>query len=214
MKKSLLAVTLLISLTVLPSQGQFTFNVSPGLNLNSANLGYKLDKVVPFIGFQYFSIGFNLTQTGTEWNSGINGPEAFTEEMKVNGSLMIPTLGIKYFLKEKNKMKAYLIASLAKPIVSGKMEFDGEPEEEFSDQIKKASLWGGEAGFGMEYFFDENFSIGGEFGIRCLTGKYFDEYTDDYYNPNTGNYVDADFTQEVKITMNPTYTRVSLNFYF
>lgn len=214
MKKLLLAVTLFISLAVLPSMGQFTFSVSPGLNLNSANLGYKLDKIVPFVGFQYFSIGFNLTQSGTEWNYGINGPEAFTDETKIDGNLVIPTLGVKYFLKEKNKMKAYLVASIAKPLISVKAEFNGEPEEEFIDQLKKTSLWGGEAGFGMEYFFDENFSIGGEFGIRYLTGKYFDEYTDDYYNPDLGTYVEADFTREVKISMNPTYTRVSLNFYF
>jgi hypothetical protein len=214
MKKSILFGVLLATVTVGPVLGQLTFNVSPGLNLNSANLGYKVGKVVPFIGFQYLSIGFNLTETGTEWNSGINGPETFTEEVKFDGALMIPTLGVKYFIKEKNKMKAYVVASVAKPMVSGKMEFDSEPEEEFSEQLQKVSLWGGEAGFGMEYFFDENFSIGGEFGVRCLTGKYSDEYTGDYYNPNTGLYVDADFTEEVNITMNPTYTRIALNFYF
>ena len=29
-------------------------------------------------------------------------------------------------------------------------------------------MWGGEFGFGIEYFFDENFSLGGEFGLRYI----------------------------------------------
>ena len=47
-------------------------------------------------------------------------------------------------------------------------------------------MWGGELGFGMEYFFDENFSLGGEFGLRYLHLRYKDSYNDEIYNPNTG----------------------------
>ena len=33
---------------------QFTFSVSPGLGLNTAQVGYKVNpKIVPFFGFQY-----------------------------------------------------------------------------------------------------------------------------------------------------------------
>lgn len=84
--------------------------------------------------------------------------------------------------------------------MSGKLEYDGEEEEEISDAIKNINVFGAEAGFGVEYFFDDNFSIGGEYGIRFFSGKY--ETVDEFDN----------FT--LKMNINPTYTKLALNFYF
>jgi len=197
------------------SYSQISFGVSPGLGLNSAYLGYKLNtKIVPFVGLQYISGKMNQSQSGQEFDYDINQVVSYTDDFSVSGRLIVPNIGVKYFLKSETKVRAYLSLTLSKPMISGKLSFDGEEEPEFSESIKSVSIWGGELGFGAEYFFDENFSIGGEFGIRHLTGSFEDTYDSDFYNPNTGNYQATEITQSFKLGLTPTFTRVSLNFYF
>ena len=76
--------------------------------------------------------------------------------MSVN--LVVPNIGAKYFIAQQNKVQAYLSLNISKPILSGKMKEDNVTSE-FGENIKKVKLWGGELGFGMEYFFDENFMV-------------------------------------------------------
>jgi hypothetical protein len=212
MKKNLILIAALAMLVTAPAFSQFTFTAAPGLNLNSASFGYKFGKVVPFIGIQYMGANVNITLTGTEW--GTSAPEEFTDEIKVKGSIFMPTIGVKYFAVEKNKVKGYVIGSFSKPMLNAKMTINGEENDNITDALDKISLWGATAGVGAEYFFDDNFSVGGEFGIQIIAGKYLDEYVDTYWNPNTSSYVDADFSDEVKVNLMPTYSKISLNFYF
>lgn len=186
--KFLSAFTFLL-IMALSSNGksQMVFGVSPGLGLNSAYVGYKInDKLVPYFGLQYLGVKYNYED------------EDFQDDF--SGSLIIPSLGLKLFLSPNNQLQPYLNVSVSKPLVAGKLEYDGEEDEEFADAVQSINLFGGEAGFGVEYFFDDNFSIGGEYGIRFFSGKYessdqFDDYA-------------------VKLNVNPTYTKLALNFYF
>jgi hypothetical protein len=35
-----------------------------------------------------------------------------------------------------------------------------------------------------------------------------------YYNPETGNYQDTEITNDILMCLRPTYTKISLNYYF
>jgi len=208
---------LLIVIVVLTIKGfsQFTFGVSPGIALNSAYFGYKLNsKVVPYISFQYINGKFNYEESGERMNYNTAQMEPYSETEEFSGSLYIPSLGAKYFFKQKNKIQAYLNLNISKPIISGRVKYDGEVDEELKKEIKSLSLWGGEFGFGMEYLFDENFSLGGEFGLRYFYLKYNESYTREYYNPSTGNNEQAEINEDYKFNLSPTYSRIFLNFYF
>ncbi len=193
---------------------QFSFGVGTGLNINNAYFGYKFGKIVPFVGIQVFSASGKFIETGTEWDYDEGLAVEFTDELKVSGSIIMPEFGVKYFAIERNKLKGYVIAGIAKPLLNAKVTFNGEEEEEIQESLDKVSLFGGFAGVGTEYFIDDNFSIGGEFGIQLMTGKYYDEYSDEYYDPSTSTYVEADFTNDFNLKASPTYAKISLNFYF
>jgi hypothetical protein len=209
MKKAFLffAVCLLFGLK---GYSQFSFGVAPGLSTNSAYFGFKIGKVVPYVGFQYANARFKLEQTGMEWDGANVVP--FSDEMKISANLYVPNVGIKFFAIEQNKLKAYFNLSVAKPIIRAKVEDNGTEIEEVNDVLKEVKLLGGELGFGIEYFFDNNFSVGGEFGLRYMGGKYSDSYQEDVYNGV--DYQPEDFEDTFKLGIMPTYSKISFNFYF
>ncbi len=202
------------------SFGQFTFGVSPGLKLNSSYFGYNINsKIVPYIGFQFFNAKYNFTETGERYDYNIYAVVSYTDNIEISGNIFVPNLGVKYFAIQQNNLKAYFTANFSKPIISGKIELGDSPsdndfEDEFVKQIKAVSIWGGEFGFGCEYFFDKNFSVGGEFGFRNLKFKYNDTYNSTFYNPDTGTDQNTTITDNIKINLSPTYSKITLNFYF
>ena len=216
MKTKILLLVLFTALVLInKSYGQFSFGVSPGIGLNSAYFGYKINnKIVPYIGFQYLNAKFKYEESGEKYDWDLNQVVSYSEKNVFSGSLYIPNIGVKYFIKQQNKIKAYLSLNISKPLLSGNLKYDGEEDEDFKESIKNISMWGGEFGFGVEYFFDENFSIGGEFGLRYLHLKYNDTYESDLYNPNTGNYQDTEIENDYRFNMSPTFSRISLNYYF
>ncbi|MEA3446117.1 MAG: hypothetical protein U9R19_15465 [Bacteroidota bacterium] len=83
--------------------GQFTFSVSPGLNLNSASFGFKIsDKIVPYFGLQLINAKVNIEEDWEEldyWSIQVN---SYSDEITVSGSIIIPNIGVKYFFAEKS----------------------------------------------------------------------------------------------------------------
>lgn len=198
----------------LKSYSQFAFGVAPGLSTNSAYFGFKAGKVVPYVGFQYAGVAINFEESGEMWDDDEYDIIPYSDDIKIKGSLMVPNIGVKVFAVEKNNLKAYFNLSVAKPFLNAKFEVDGEEIDEVSETVKDIKLFGGEFGFGVEYFFDDNFSVGGEFGLRYLHAKYSNSYEDEVYDYNTGTYEDVTIENTVKAGMNPTYSKISLNFYF
>jgi hypothetical protein len=201
-----------------PVFGQFYFSASPGLNLNGASFGYKVGKIVPYVGFQMMNAKFTLETNEFDWTTpGTLDEHNMKTEVKAN--LFIPTIGAKYFIIENNKLKAFVGLGLTKPIIKAKMDFtyDGDAvnedfKEEVEDAVDNVKMFGGELGFGVEYFFDDNFSVGGEFGLRYLKTKYTQDTQGSEWNGN--DYEDVTNKTEVNLNLMPTYTKISLNFYF
>ena len=205
MKKLIL---LLLFVTVLGFKGfsQFAFGVSPGLNASNAYFGWKAGAVVPYVSLMYANVGFKMDYSdhyfdGLDW-------QTVTHDMKIGGHLIMPTIGVKVFVVQKNKLNGYFNLAVTKPFLRAKAESDGVEEEEVSQMLKDIKLIGGNFGFGVEYFFDDNFSVGGEYGIQALMGKYEDVY--DYVN----NGEPAQEKTTYKPRLAPTYAKISLNFYF
>lgn len=201
-----------------PVFGQFYFNVSPGLNLNTASFGYKAGNFVPYAGLQMMNLKFNLNENDFDYDT----PGTLYEierEVTMKGGIYMPTLGAKYFVIQNNKLKAFVGLALTKPILKAKLELteDGQTiDEEFTDEFKKTvdniKIFGGEVGFGVEYFFDQNFSVGGEFGLRYMNVNFKQEREDEEYNGV--DYENVIRKTDVTLNIIPTYTKVSLNFYF
>lgn len=215
MKPKLLLLALAI-LTIIPeSKGQFTFGISPGLRLNSTSFGYRIkDKVVPFIGFQYIHANASYEESGERYDYDIDQIVSYSELEELSGGLYIPNIGVKYFPIQRDKLQAYFSLCISKPILSAKAFYDGEEDEQLMEDIESLSLWGGEFGFGVEYFFDENFSIGGEFGLRYLSLKYAESSERNIYNPDGEEPYATEIKRNLSYNMNPSYSRISLNFYF
>ncbi|MDB4160952.1 hypothetical protein N9772_01125 [Bacteroidia bacterium] len=194
---------------------QFTFSVSPGLGLNTAQVGYKVNpKIVPFFGFQYATGSLTQIDSYEEYDRDRGTIVQVKDEVKGNGGIFLPNLGVKYFLLQKEKVSTYALTSFSLPIITGKVtDSDGEVIR-LSDELDKFGVWGAELGFGAEYFFDKNFSLGGEFGVRYISAKAEQSFDDSVFNPNTGSNIPSESTTSFAAALNPTYSKISLNFYF
>lgn len=217
MKTRLLLLIFLLIAFAPECFSQFSFGVCPGIGFNSAHFGYRFnDKFVPYIGFQYLGGKFKTEESGQEYDYDLSRVVTYLDKAEISAGLYLPAIGMKYFVKQQNKLNAYLAFALTKPFVSGKMKVGKEEEDEIKDIIKNLnkSMWGYEIGMGVEYFVDENFSIGGEFGLRHMHVGYSDSYEDEFYNPDTGDYMSTTIENKIKLNGSPTYSRISLNYYF
>lgn len=199
MKKRITLLVVLITI-VTKSFGQVTFSASPGTSLNSASFGYKInDKIIPHIGIQYLYGSFSLK---TDKNTSD----------KVSAHVFMPTIGVKYFALQKNKIKGYLDLDITKPFIGGKISGtdSSDANQDYKKVLDNIHMWGGQVGFGVEYFFDKNFSIGGEYGFRYFHLKYKDDN-----NSNSNNESDDDESvSNYGFIISPTYSKISLNYYF
>ena len=215
MRYKLIITSLFLIIGCSLSYGQFSFGVSPGIGFNSAYLGYKIDnKFVPYIGFQYLYGKFKYEEKGYIYDSYMHQIIPYSETTDFSGNLYIPNIGLKYFVKQQNQLQAYFSLNIAKPLISGKLKYDRQADEEFNKYMKAICMWGGEFGFGIEYFLDENFSFGGEFGLRFLHLKYEETHNREIYNPNLSTYQTVKIEENLLIKTSPTFSKVSLNFYF
>lgn len=207
---------LAIGLLTFSSFGQLSFGVSPGLNLNSAYVGYNFGKIQPYLGFQHLGASLSYEEAGKQYDANGN-IEDYTSTIEYSVGLYMPTLGLKYYVIENESLKGYLNGNFTTVIASGKFTEDEEVNEYLTETFRGSSLWGSELGFGMEYFFNKQFSIGGEFGLRILRGKNTETYDNNgvlVIDPSTGNMVPSQITNTFKGTFSPTYTKIGLNFYF
>lgn len=197
------------------SHAQFSFSASPGLSFNSASVGYKINnKILPFAGIQYFNINMKSEQSGKRFDPQMTQIIAYSEKDVFSLNLLVPNIGVKCYVMEKNKLRSSVVLNIAKPMISGKQKNNGETDNDFKKEIKAMKMWAGEIGFGTEYFFDDNFSVGGEFGLRNFFYRSKTEEDETIYNPYTNSYEIAEEKRDTKIMANPTYTRIALNFYF
>lgn len=193
---------------------QFTFGVSPGIALRSAYFGFKVkDNFVPSFGLQILNGKYKYESIIKEWDYDQDKVVDIVWEDEFSGTLFVLNFSVKYFIKEVNNIKPYFSINICKPLFSAKAIYDGEEDKDLKDDLNAIKVWGGEIGFGTEYFFSDNFSLGGEFGLRYFYLKSKITYDDQYYNPNLG-YVDYKRESNSTYIFRPTYSSLLLNYYF
>ena len=178
---------LLVAGTILTglSYGQAVFSVKPGLNLSGFSVGYKSGKIIPNIGMQYYGgVMEDYDDTGTL-------------DSKTSIRLLLPSIGSKVLVLDNEELTGYVSGSLMLPILTGKSIVNGTEDPDFKKTLKETKFWGFEIGYGMEYAFAKQFSIGGEMGFRGA--KYKNE-------SSITNWT-------TKARLNMTYTTISLNYY-
>jgi hypothetical protein len=141
MKKGLI-ISLILLTTCMPSvYGQFSFGVSPGIGLNGAYFGYKINnKLVPSIGFQHLNANFKYEESGRRYSLFMDRLVNYSESNEFSGNLYMPELGLKYFIKQQNQLQAYFSVNLSKPMLKGKIKNDGRINEDFEKGIKNISM--------------------------------------------------------------------------
>ena len=196
------------------AQAQFTFTVNPGWNYNGANFGYKAGIFLPYAGVTYFGGSSKISNTYTTFNYNSNMMEEVSNVTEFKGNVILPTIGCRFYFLNTGDLKAFANVNTTKPIVTAKYVYNGTEDPDLNDYVKNLSVWAGEVGFGAEYSFSNNFSISGEFGFRWVRATFKDTHDDQVYNPNTGLNETHPHTYDVRGFMAPTYSKVSLNFYF
>ena len=195
------------------SFSQMTFSVSKGNSLSTATVGYKFKRIVPFLGFQYYGTSTSISYSDQYYDYDSLGLVTNSYSDNLKASLILPSLGVKYFILEREKLKAYSSLSFTLPILSLKSD-DKEYNKQIKEELDKVNIWGSELSFGVEYFFDEQFSVGGEFGLRYIHFDYADEREYTVIDQMTGEELKAKSSESINLNFKPTFTKVSLNFYF
>jgi hypothetical protein len=236
MKNAVIVIFLLFA-SFITAWGQFTFSVKPGQTLNGASFGIKLGRLVLSGGLDYMHVSSTVEASGTEidWTSSsqyIGYPSytwvytygyqlnPYSDKYEASLNVYAPNISLKLLLGGPEKVDAYLTASVSKPIISGKASSNGK-EEDVQKYLDNLSVWGYQFGFGGEYFFSDNFSIGGEFGLRFFSTKYSQENTntESVYvgSSQTGyHYEDVQTKDKIDLGLNLgiTYSLLTLNYYF
>lgn len=223
------------------AESGFVFGIKPGNTINSASFGIKMGNLVPMIGADLIWITASGTYTDEDYSSYYGWTGDYYEyrsidedEMDGSAFLLIPNIGMKMYMGQKS-VRPYFLGNIffSLPFVSaesksryesweyvnGELEYhyvdidDDGLDEDDEELIEDAlGFWGLTLGGGAEYFFSENFSVGGEYGIRLLfggaeaSGEDRDSYGDE-------EYIDA-FSTEVSTSIRMTYAVMSLNYHF
>lgn len=214
--KRIVKIAILALLVSIAKDGiaQFTFTVNPGINFNGATFGLKKGRWLPYGGITYFGGTSTVTYIDPIFNYSTSQVEDVQDEYKFRGNIIIPTIGTRVYVKDGGDLKAYVNANVTKPIITAKYIDNGVEDQDVNDFVTRISLWAGEVGFGAEYYFASSFSISGEFGLRWVVASYDDSWDTQVYNPDTG--MSETHTRSINSSafLSPTYTKMSLNFYF
>ncbi len=214
MLKSALS-TLVVLFLVLPVFGQYTLSISSGLSAKGGTFGYQInEKLNAYLGLNYIKGSANLSESFSERENGVL---IFMDDdnIEFEARIFIPTLGVKYFILEKNKVKLYGNANVSFPMLSAQLIEDGDIEEELEGLSNESSSFGYELGLGGEYFFDSNFSIGGEIGFQklSLSSSGEDSYSFQGGGPNNP-VISGEEIYTADFNLSTIYSRFTMNFYF
>jgi hypothetical protein len=175
--------------------------------VNAAQFGYKSDRLFAGVGLEFASVGVSAKTSYTD--SSYN--DEYTS--KVDMSLFLPQLAFRYFFRPTaaGEVRPYATASVFYSLSSVRIQTsDGQTTmrdtsaERMVGDVLNGNV-GGTLAFGSEYFFSENFSLGGEFGCRALFGGVSEESSGYYRGTYKYNY---------NLGLGVVYTALGLNFYF
>ncbi len=238
-KPILLAITLLLITTPTLAAAETAFIVRPGGMLQGASVGLKSGSMTYFAGLDFLVASASASYADEDWRDDGGGLYLYhkgNEEFEGSAKLFVPHLGIRIALGQET-VRPYLAVSLFKVIPSLSLSGsetdtyylpDGTVDFHFHSDLGGADLdkslkdiedilgaWGFNLGFGSEYYFAENFSLGGEFALRYIkfSGSSGATTNSDWNGDGQTDYRDT-WSREMSATFGVTSAHFSLNYYF
>lgn len=206
-KATAMILVIAIAAAAAHAQGGFAFCAKPGMLVNAAQFGYKSDALFAGVGLEFASVGVSSKSSHTD------SSYSYEYSSKVDVSVFLPQLAFRYFFSPTaaGEVRPYAAASVFYSLSSVRIQTtDGETTvrdtsaERTLGDVLNGNV-GGTLGFGGEYFFSENFSLGGEFGCRALFGGVSDE---------SSGYYSGTYKYDYNLGLGVVYTALGLNFYF
>lgn len=222
-------ITLLV-LSACVAFGGVAFGVNPIGPMPETYLGYKVGPIVPYLSLSFINHSAHLNYYDESYDEWIDDTTHYEDEEEVTwkGSILAPTLGGKFVMGTSDLKPFFRISGSMPFLLSLDATVDDPDYQEdidtaltqIKDGLKPFFLL--TAGAGVEYFLSENFSIGGEFNYRLLTGgweyEYYDEWVEEYIDPVTGDtlYFDHWDREEINLggIIGGTCAGMWLNYYF
>lgn len=207
-----------------------SFNAHAGFDLAWMSVGFNDE----FTSVSVYEDGMNTQRY------------VYQDKVEINASAMIfvPHLGVKYSLGRRAAgqvspfIRGVFFKSFASVNIEGKQknvqyEWDdyqpGDPpddsdvwEDEYADEDASSiaedalDFWGLQVAFGAEYYFNERFSLGGEFGIRMLMNGVEDSGSEEESYGSPGDWSSSyrdEWKTELDAAFRLTYAVLNLNFY-
>ncbi len=171
-------------------------------------IGGNNSMIQPLIGLDYFGAGINVDYV---IHNEINNEDVH-EKFEGSLGLFIPRFGVKITSTRNKNLCTYLLVEgfWVIPDIRLKGDFQGVnySDDTIRDQIEKnLNFTGMTFALGREYFFDEQFSIGGEFGLNILNWDVKIESSNDFESIIW----DSD---KIGSKLTGSFARAVLNFYF
>lgn len=219
MKKIFLIAIILVASNLAFSQ--LSFSVSPSMLKSNATFGYKFKNFNPYIGISSNSFSVN-TEENYDYIEYLNNgdPLITTRTIEIEGKLGVymPVIGLKYFIPFNDNILAYANVSISKPLFLYIYDEEKTPVDPIispvpDDEINtELSILGTSFGVGAEYFMNNSFSIGGEFGFSRYNLK-LNQETKSYQSRFDGSYFPVENDYSVDANYTQTYSRITINFY-
>ena len=145
---------------------------------------------MPNITLGYFSLSYK-----SSWSDDYG-----SDDYDFSIHLFIPKVGVRVLGARNGDLRSYTLAEVfyVLPVVNGS-EFSESDKKEFRDAL---DLIGLTFGFGAEYFFSDQFSVGSEAALNMI--YHSTEYTGEYDN----------YSSESRTILSALMTNFTLNYYF
>ncbi len=193
--------TSLILLTACVAFAGVAFGVNPIGPMPESYIGYKIGPVVPALSFNFFNVSGSFEYRDVDFDEEYSG--------RGSASIISPALSTK-FLIGSSDLQPFIRLSAGMPLllsVNVELDLDDPDYEDEIDSIIDVAKDGLDAtlvfagGAGIEYFFAEKFSIGGEFKYGfVIAGGDWEVYENEFI--------------DVKGSIGRTSTGLWLNYYF
>lgn len=178
------AITLFLLTACLGFAG-VAFGVNPVGPMPETYVGYKIGPVVPYLSLSLVNAGGRIAYYWEDYDEYYDPPYSEGgDTIKFSGSVLAPTFGTKLVFGP-SELKPFIRLSAGIPfLLTLNAEVSDEDEQEYIDEVIEDIREGMgttlllTGGMGVEYYFAERFSIGGEFNYHYLSSGGEWEYSD------------------------------------
>ena len=206
------------------SVGSFfnSMSVRVGGPAQSYFIGFKpFGAFSPTFGVDYWGGSFSVEADYFRKEYYYGDQDTDFDDLSANGSirLIMPRIGVKYFSDPNINLNSYVLLEgyIVIPMVNLEATTNGESfdlEDDDKERIKDGlDLMGLTLGFGTEYNFSHQFSIGGEFGLNWVLWNYNDEISDSSDDGDNYSWEES-YMFKAKAGLGGGFSRMTLNFYF